>query len=232
MYHYIILKTKFADWHWWGTYLVPGVLVSGFQGHIIPLPTTPFFLDTLFTMYLVLYLNWLSTKFCLEMIWKHFIWFLQVKASLFAAGCFSELSDDFACTVLEMLVNMLTVSETSPAVRLAGARVLAKIGCSYSVTNRAYQVLVLFCFCFSFKYTWKSLTKKENYTHGNLHKRIDLVSVWDAMLLFFYFILFFSFATKEPGNAKRPFWGLSQVTYDMIILHAMGWYFGFWQIYI
>ncbi|KAK7845973.1 integrator complex subunit 7 [Quercus suber] len=64
---------------------------------------------------------------------------LEVKASLFAAGCFSELSDDFACTVLEMLVNMLTLSETSPAVRLAGARVLAKIGCSYSVTNRAYQ---------------------------------------------------------------------------------------------
>uniref|UniRef100_A0A2N9HEE1 Integrator complex subunit 7 N-terminal domain-containing protein n=1 Tax=Fagus sylvatica TaxID=28930 RepID=A0A2N9HEE1_FAGSY len=65
---------------------------------------------------------------------------LEVKASLFAAGCFSELSDDFACIVLEMLVNMLTASETSSAVRLAGARVLAKIGCSYSVANRAYKL--------------------------------------------------------------------------------------------
>ena len=193
MYHYIIWKTKFADWHWWWTYLVPGVLVSGFQGHIIPLPTTPFFLDTLSTMYLVLYLNWLSTKKFLEMIWKNFIWFLQVKASLFAAGCFSELSDDFACTVLEMLVNMLTLSETSPAVRLAGARVLAKIGCSYSVTNRAYQVLVLFRFCFSFKYTWKSLTKKENHTHGNLHKgcRFSFCVRCHATLFLFYFIFFF-----------------------------------------
>ncbi|KAG6638861.1 hypothetical protein CIPAW_10G061900 [Carya illinoinensis] len=64
---------------------------------------------------------------------------LEVKASLFAAGCFSELSDDFSCIVLEMLVRMATSSETSSAVRLAGARVFAKIGCSYSVANRAYK---------------------------------------------------------------------------------------------
>ncbi|XP_041028230.1 uncharacterized protein LOC121268164 [Juglans microcarpa x Juglans regia] len=64
---------------------------------------------------------------------------LEVKASLFAAGCFSELSDDFSCIVLEMLVRMATSSETSSVVRLAGARVFAKIGCSYSVANRAYK---------------------------------------------------------------------------------------------
>lgn len=63
----------------------------------------------------------------------------EVKASLFAAGCFSELSDDFACVVLEMLVNMVTSSETVPAVRLAGARLFAKIGCSNSIAIKAYK---------------------------------------------------------------------------------------------
>lgn len=78
------------------------------------------------------------------MIWKHSYLFLQVKASLFAAGCFSELSDDFSCIVLEMLVRIVTSLETSPEVKLAGARIFAKIGCSYSVANRAYKVLDLF----------------------------------------------------------------------------------------
>jgi integrator complex subunit 7 len=71
------------------------------------------------------------------------IWFLQLKASLFAAGCFSELSDDFASILLEMLVNMVISSETLSAVKLAAARAFAKIGCSYSVANRAYKVLGL-----------------------------------------------------------------------------------------
>ncbi|KAE7995896.1 hypothetical protein FH972_000659 [Carpinus fangiana] len=64
---------------------------------------------------------------------------LELKASLFAAGCFSELSDDFASILLEMLVNMVISSETLSAVKLAAARAFAKIGCSYSVANRAYK---------------------------------------------------------------------------------------------
>lgn len=38
---------------------------------------------------------------------------LEVKASLFAAGCFCELADDFAYVLLEVLANMLTSPETS-----------------------------------------------------------------------------------------------------------------------
>lgn len=61
---------------------------------------------------------------------------------MFAAGCFSELADDFASVVLEMLVNIVTYSETDSTVRLAAARVFAKMGCSYSVAKRAYKVFM------------------------------------------------------------------------------------------
>ncbi|KAL5541438.1 hypothetical protein UlMin_043482, partial [Ulmus minor] len=61
------------------------------------------------------------------------------KAALFAAGCFCELSDDFPCIVLELLVNLMTSSETSLPIKLAGARVFSKMGYSYSIANRAYK---------------------------------------------------------------------------------------------
>ncbi|KAF5742375.1 hypothetical protein HS088_TW09G00420 [Tripterygium wilfordii] len=63
---------------------------------------------------------------------------LEVKASLFAAGCFCELADDFAAVVLEILLNGLA-SSSSLAVRLAVARIFAKLGCSYSNANKAYK---------------------------------------------------------------------------------------------
>ncbi|KAK3189022.1 hypothetical protein Dsin_028583 [Dipteronia sinensis] len=63
----------------------------------------------------------------------------EVRASLFAAGCFSEIADDFASVVLEILVNIVTYSETVSAVRLAAVRIFAKMGCSYSIANRAYK---------------------------------------------------------------------------------------------
>lgn len=69
---------------------------------------------------------------------------LQIKASLFAAGCFCELANDFACVVLEMLLNMVTSSETLLPIRLAGVRAFAKMGCSHSIACRAYEVLLLF----------------------------------------------------------------------------------------
>ncbi|GAV69226.1 hypothetical protein CFOL_v3_12727 [Cephalotus follicularis] len=64
---------------------------------------------------------------------------LEVKASLFAAGCFCELSDDFGSVVLEMLIHIVTPSDTLMAVRLAGVKVFAKMGCSLSVADRAYK---------------------------------------------------------------------------------------------
>ena len=59
---------------------------------------------------------------------------------MFAAGCFSELADDFASVVLEMLVNIVTYPETVSTVRLAAVRVFAKMGFSFSIANRAYKV--------------------------------------------------------------------------------------------
>ena len=67
-----------------------------------------------------------------------------MKASLFAAGCFCEISDDFASTTLEMLVNMVTSSEISLPVKLDAAGVFRKFRCSYSVANKAYEVFDFF----------------------------------------------------------------------------------------
>lgn len=64
----------------------------------------------------------------------------EVKASLFAAGCFCELVNDFAFVFLEMLVNMMSTLETAEAIRLAGARGFAHMTCSYSVACRAFKV--------------------------------------------------------------------------------------------
>ncbi|KAK8263621.1 hypothetical protein V6Z12_D12G053900 [Gossypium hirsutum] len=64
---------------------------------------------------------------------------LEVKASLFAASRFCELTDDFASVVLEMMVNMMASPETLPAVRLGGASVFTRMVCSYSVSKRAYK---------------------------------------------------------------------------------------------
>lgn len=73
----------------------------------------------------------------------------QAKASLFAAGCFCELSDDFAFVLLEILVNMLSSPEIAMGIRLAGARALAKMGRSYSLASKAFKVLFYICCFFS-----------------------------------------------------------------------------------
>lgn len=65
---------------------------------------------------------------------------LQVQASLFAGGCFCELADDFALVFLQMLVNLMSSSDTSSTVRLAGARVFPKMNCSCSIADGAYKV--------------------------------------------------------------------------------------------
>ncbi|XP_002532144.2 uncharacterized protein LOC8271814 [Ricinus communis] len=65
---------------------------------------------------------------------------LEVKASLFAASCFCELAADFAYVVLEMLPNIMLSPDTSLTIRLAGVRVIAKMGSSYSTANSAYKI--------------------------------------------------------------------------------------------
>lgn len=87
----------------------------------------------------------------------YWIGFLQVRASLFAVGCFCEISDDFACITLEMLFNMMNSPAVSLPIKLAAAQVFAKFKCSYSVANKAYKVVDQF-FYFDIWYTYFSLT--------------------------------------------------------------------------
>ncbi|KAL4346378.1 hypothetical protein GQ457_17G022460 [Hibiscus cannabinus] len=91
---------------------------------------------------------------------------LEVKASLFAASRFCELTDDFASVVLEMLVNMMASPETLAAVRLAGASVFTRMGCSYSVSRRAYKTGVKLM----------SDSSEENFTIAMLVSLSKLVS--------------------------------------------------------
>lgn len=69
---------------------------------------------------------------------------LQVRSSLFAAGCFCEVSDDFALVVLGMLNDMVKFPGLMPKTRLAAVRVFAKMGCSHAIASRAFKVLCLF----------------------------------------------------------------------------------------
>ncbi|KAF9623508.1 hypothetical protein IFM89_003124 [Coptis chinensis] len=64
---------------------------------------------------------------------------LEVKASIFTAGCFSELSGDFACIFLEVLINMVSSSKTSITVKLACAKAFAKLGISFTLASRGYK---------------------------------------------------------------------------------------------
>ncbi|XP_074310593.1 uncharacterized protein LOC141646613 isoform X2 [Silene latifolia] len=64
---------------------------------------------------------------------------LEVKASLFAAGCFSEISVDFGYVFLEKLLTLIVSQATFRALRIAGARSFAKIGCSLLLAVRSYK---------------------------------------------------------------------------------------------
>ncbi|RDY09074.1 Integrator complex subunit 7, partial [Mucuna pruriens] len=63
----------------------------------------------------------------------------EVRASLYATGCFCEISDDFASISVEMLFNIMNSSSVSLPVKLIAARVLAKCKSSYSVAHKAYK---------------------------------------------------------------------------------------------
>lgn len=65
---------------------------------------------------------------------------VEVKAALFASGCFSELSDDFASVFFEILVNMVRSSDLSWDVRMVGVRLLSKIGSSLTLVSKAYKI--------------------------------------------------------------------------------------------
>ncbi|KAL8053249.1 hypothetical protein ABFX02_05G058500 [Erythranthe guttata] len=64
---------------------------------------------------------------------------LEVKGALFAAGCLSELSEDFANVFLEMLKTMVLSREISKAVKLAGGRAFAKMWRPFSLADKAHK---------------------------------------------------------------------------------------------
>ncbi|KAL0834389.1 hypothetical protein Bca101_086278 [Brassica carinata] len=65
---------------------------------------------------------------------------LEVRSSLFAAGCFCEVADDFALVVLGMLNDMVNFPGLMPKTRLAAVRVFAKMGSSHAIANRAFKI--------------------------------------------------------------------------------------------
>lgn len=65
---------------------------------------------------------------------------MQLKASLFAAGHICELSEGFAFVVLEMVVSLLASKRACYAVKRAVTHVFAKMGSSYAIACRAYEV--------------------------------------------------------------------------------------------
>ncbi|CAB4273026.1 unnamed protein product [Prunus armeniaca] len=103
----------------------------------------------------------------------------EVQGALFAAGCFAELSDDFACVVLEMLLQMMSSPETLPAIRLAGARLFAKLGCSQSLANNAYKASLKLLLEFSDEYyqvaMLVSLSKLASRSTILISQQVDLL---------------------------------------------------------
>ncbi|XP_015953753.1 uncharacterized protein LOC107478120 isoform X1 [Arachis duranensis] len=66
------------------------------------------------------------------------------KAACFAAGCFSEISDDFALITLHMVYNMMSLSTVSLPVKLAAAQVVPKLRSTFENIYKAYQAGVRF----------------------------------------------------------------------------------------
>ncbi|XP_042009637.1 uncharacterized protein LOC121758291 [Salvia splendens] len=65
---------------------------------------------------------------------------LEVKAAYFAAGCLSEMSDDFAIVFLEMLRTTVSSQDSSEDIKLAAGRAFAKLWCSFSIAENAYKL--------------------------------------------------------------------------------------------
>lgn len=66
---------------------------------------------------------------------------MQLKAAIFAAGCFSFLSEEFASFVLGKLTDIAASSCTLPDVKRVALQAFAKMTSSILVTKRAYKVL-------------------------------------------------------------------------------------------
>ncbi|XP_042402801.1 uncharacterized protein LOC121992461 isoform X2 [Zingiber officinale] len=63
----------------------------------------------------------------------------EVKASLFAAGCFALLSEDFALITLEILLNIVGSSMSPFDVSIAAIHAIPRMQCSSMVASKAYK---------------------------------------------------------------------------------------------
>lgn len=63
-----------------------------------------------------------------------------MKAAYFAAGYFSEMSDDFANVFLEILGTTVLSQDILKDIKLAAGRAFAKLWCSFSTAEKAYKV--------------------------------------------------------------------------------------------
>ncbi|XP_072981599.1 uncharacterized protein [Typha angustifolia] len=63
----------------------------------------------------------------------------EVKAALFAAGCLCRLSEDFACIILKVLVNLLSSSGVPADVMVTAVRAFSNLQCTASIIWRAYK---------------------------------------------------------------------------------------------
>ncbi|WOK97466.1 hypothetical protein Cni_G06174 [Canna indica] len=63
----------------------------------------------------------------------------EVKASLFAAGCFSLLAEDFACIALGILLNIVSLPQFPSDVSIAAIHALSRMRCSPAVASKAYR---------------------------------------------------------------------------------------------
>ncbi|XP_057540914.1 uncharacterized protein LOC130818741 isoform X2 [Amaranthus tricolor] len=64
---------------------------------------------------------------------------LEAKASLFAAGNFSEISDDFGSVFLDSLLKLMNSPKTLQPLRKAAARSFSKMGCSLLLAISSYK---------------------------------------------------------------------------------------------
>uniref|UniRef100_M0ZUT5 EMB1895 n=1 Tax=Solanum tuberosum TaxID=4113 RepID=M0ZUT5_SOLTU len=148
----------------------------------------------------------------LSSLWSMHI--LEAKASLFAAGCFSELADDFAYVFLEMLGGLLVSSETSRAIRLAGGRAFAKMWCPILLADIAHKTgvklilesseeefsLVMLVSLSKIASKWTPLIPRQI-----LPPNLDTIPCTEILTIFSKFLQIVEFKLQSPVISERVF---------------------------
>ncbi|KAK4360617.1 hypothetical protein RND71_019569 [Anisodus tanguticus] len=122
---------------------------------------------------------------------------LEAKASLFAAGCFSELADDFAYVILEMLGGLLMSSETSRAIRLAGGRAFVKMWCSILLADRSHKIGI--------KLILESSEEDFSLVMLILPPSLDTIPCTEIPTIFSKFVEIVEFKIQSPIISERLF---------------------------